>query len=424
MEFKIKEIDKCKREVEFDIPQEELAPHFDKALQKYRKKVSIPGFRKGKVPVNLLKKMFGDAIEKGSLEDIANDLFKDYIKNNDVHPLGEGSLIDMSYDTGKNFTFKVQYEIKPEFEINNYKGLELSKTIYPVDAHSIDDEIHYLQSKNASYENTDKAVDDNYVVTADVQRLDDNDFPIIGETENDVKFYLNDSGLNQELKKQLKDIEIGEERILSITTQDKKQEKYKAKVSKIEKIVLPDLNEEFFKKVLKKDIKGAEEFREYIKSELESIYKNMSEQELRNNIVNELIKLNDIPVPDTLVENILNSYIEEIKNQSQKRELPPDFNEEEYRKTKRVDAILQVKWYLIRDKIIEMEKMGVTDEDMEPVIEADSKKYNIPADKIRNIYKNNPDVKYKLLDQKLIDFLIQNSKVNEVVHKHEHKVSE
>jgi len=303
--------------------------------------------------------------------------------------------------------------------------LEITKTIYPVDDHSIDDEVGYLRSKNAAYEKAEKAIDDNFVITADVQRLDDTGVPIIGETEKDVKFYLNDEGLNKELKEQLKNAADSEEVILSVTSQNDKdkKEKYKAKITKIEKIILPELKPEFFNKIYKKEINNEEEFRNRIKEDLENIYKNMSEQDLRDNIVNELIKLNDIPVPDILVENILNSYIEDIKNQNPKRELPPDFNEEEYRKTKRVDAILQVKWYLIRDKIIEIEKMEVTDEDMEPVIEADSKKYNIPVDKIRNVYKNNPDVKYKLLDKKLIDFLVQNSNIKEVVHTHEHKVT-
>jgi trigger factor len=425
MEFKLNNLEKCKQEVEFDIPYSELTPHFEKALKKYRDKVSIPGFRKGKVPVQLLKKMYGEAIETGSLEDVANDIFKDYIKNNEVHPLGEGALTDMNYDPGKKFTFKVQYEVKPEFEVNNYKGLEITKTVHTVDDHMIDDEVRYLQSKHATYENADRTADDNYAVTADVQKLDDTGVPMIGETEKDVKFFLNDSGLNPDLKNQLEGITANEERILSVSLKEKDtKEKYKAKVNKIEKIILPELTPEFFKRVMKKDLNSIEEFRNSLKDELETIYKNMSDQELRNNIVNELIKLNDIPVPDILVENILNSYIEDIKNQNPKRELPPDFDEAEYRKTKRVDAILQVKWYLIRDKIIELEKMEVTDEDMEPVIEADSKKYNIPVDKIRNVYKNNPDVKYKILDEKLINFLIQNSNVKEVVHSHEHKVTE
>jgi FKBP-type peptidyl-prolyl cis-trans isomerase (trigger factor) len=126
-----------------------------------------------------------------------------------------------------------------------------------------------------------------------------------------------------------------------------------------------------------------------------------------------MIKLNDIPVPDVLVENVLDSGIEEMKNQNAKRTLPKDFNEEEYRKTKRADAILQVKWYLIRDKIVELEKMEVSDEDLLPMIEADAARYNLPVDKIKSIYEKNADVRYRVLDDKLMKFLIDNAKITE-----------
>jgi trigger factor len=422
MEIKSNSIDNCKQEVEFEVSYEELTPHFEKAYDKYRKKLSVPGFRKGKVPVSMLKKMYKDIIEQGSLEDVSNEVFRDYLKTNEVPILGEGSLVDMNYEPGILFKFKVQYEVKPEIELKQYKGLEITKTVYPVTEHIIDDEIKYLRSKNCTYEEIDKVGDDETVVTLDVQKLDDTDFPIIGEAEKGVKFYLNDEHLNKELKEQIKSFTKDEEKILIITPKEgEKPEKYRAKCVKIEKIILPEPNEEFFDKFYKGEVKTEEEFREHVKKDMVKIYDDMSNQELRNNIVNELIKVNDVPFPDVLVENILDSYIKDIKNQNPKRELPPDFNEEEYRKTRRVDAILQVKWLLIREKILDLEKIEVSETDLQPVIEADAKKYNLPVEKIKSIYEKNEDVKFRILDNKLLDFLIQNSKIKEVVKKEEHK---
>lgn len=423
MEFKTNTIDKVKQEVEFDIPYSELIPHFDKAFQKYKNKVSIPGFRKGKAPTSLIKKMYGEMIEQGSLEDVANDIFKNYLQDNKVEILGEGSLMDLDYKPGEAYKFKIQYEVRPEIENIKYQDFDVNKTVYPVDDHIMDDEIKYLRSNNCTYEEAEKAEGDEYLVTLDIQKLDDAGMAVIGQHEKDVKFYLNDEQLNKELKEQIKGFQKDEERILSVTNDDK-VEKFSAKATKVEKIILPELNPEFFNKVYKKDLKDETEFRNAIKEDLEKIYLNMTEQELKNNIISELIKINEIPVPDVLVENILTSYVDEIKAQHPKRDLPADFNEEEYRKTRRSDAILQVKWYLLRDKIVELEKIEVTDEDIEPLIEEDAKKYNIPADKLRNIYKQNADVKFRLLDKKLMDFLMQKANIKEVVHKHEHKVTE
>jgi trigger factor len=419
MEVKTNKINDVKQEVEFEVSYADLAPHFEKAYKKFQRKAEIPGFRKGKAPVSILKRKYGEMIEQGSLEDVANDVFRDYLKDNHVHPLGEGSLVDMDYQPQSLLTFKVRFEVKPEINLAEYKGVEVNKTVYRIDDKMIEDEIKYLRSKHVTYEDAQKAEGSENVVTLDVQKLDDTGVELIGQSDKDVRFYLNDPQINKEFKEQLDQITPGEERILMLNSPNPedngKIEKYKVHCIKIEKIIFPELNEEFFKKTYNDDsIKTIQDFRTKVKTDLEGIYKNISDQELRNNIVNELIKLNDVPVPDTLVENILDSYIEDTKNQNPKRQLPKEFDTEEFRKTKRVDAILQVKWYLIRDKIIVAEKIEVSDDDLLPVIEADAKKYNLPVDKIRSVYEKNPDVKYRILDDKLMKFLIDNAKVKEV----------
>src|SRR5207245_1147497 len=98
VEFKLNVIDKTKQEVEFEIPYADLAPYFEKSYKKYQKKAAIPGFRKGKAPLPMLKRMYGEMIEQGSLEDVANDVFRDYLKENHVHPVSEGALTDLNFE--------------------------------------------------------------------------------------------------------------------------------------------------------------------------------------------------------------------------------------------------------------------------------------------------------------------------------------
>lgn len=412
MDYKLNILDKCRQEVEFDVPYAMLTPHFEKAFQKFRNKASIPGFRKGKAPISMLKKMYGSAIEYDSLEDVANNIFSEYIKDNEVKLIGKAKLQDIDYKPENNLKFKIQYEVKPEFELTKYKGLEVSNNIYNIDNKLIEDEIRYLRTRYCTYTESDKAEDNEYVVTLDIQQLDDAGLPIIGHTDKDIKIYLNDEHANPDLKKQLREITKGEERILML--KDEKQNKitkYQAKAKKIEKVILPELNKEFYDKLHKHEIKSEEEFINEVKKDLEKLYDNVSHQEIENNIISELIKINEIPVPDTMVENVLDNYIEDIKSRNQKRELPDNFDVEEYRKTNRVDAIRQVKWFLAKEKIIASENLTVTEEDIKPLIESDAKKYNLPEEKLKNIYENNEDVKYRILDSKLMKLLIDNAKI-------------
>lgn len=424
MEVKTNKIDETKQEVEFEIPYGDLAPYFEKAYKKYQKKAEVPGFRKGKAPLSILKRKYGQLIEQGSLEDVSNDIFRDYLKDNDIQPLGEGSLVDMDYQHESMFTFKVRFEVRPEINLADYKGIEVTKTLHNIDDRMVDDEVKYLQSKHVTYEDAPKAENNEYVVTLDIQKLDDGGIEIIGQSDKGIRFYLNDPQVSKEFKEQLDQITPGEERVLMLPSMDPenegKTEKYKVYCTKVDKVVFPELNEDFFKKIYNDEaINTLDTFKAKVKTDLEGIYKNISEQEVRNNIVNELIKANDVAAPDTLVNNILDSYVEDTKNQNPKRQLPAGFDEEEFRKTKRVDAMLQVKWYLIRDKIIEAEKIEVTDADLEPIIEADAKKYNLPVDKIRSVYEKNTEVKYRVLDDKLMKFLEENAKIKEVEKKDE-----
>jgi trigger factor len=420
MEFKVNRLDDVKQEVEFEVTYADLAPYFEKAYKKYQKKAEIPGFRKGKAPISMLKRMYGDLIEQGSLEDVSNEIYRKYLDDNHIHPLGEAALVDMDYEQKSLFKFKVKYEVKPEINLADYKGIEVTKTVYRIDEKMIDEEVKYLQSKHVKYEEAPKADGDEYTLTVDVQKLDDTGIEIIGERDKSIRVYLNDPQINKEFKEQLSEIATGEERVLILPAQEEgKTEKYKVKCLKVEKVVFPELSEEFFTHIYSDgSVKTADDFRAKVKTDLEGIYKNIGEQEIRNNIISELIKLNEVTAPDALVTNILDSYIEDVKNQNPKRNLPADFDEDEYRKTKTTDAILQVKWYLIRDEIIKAEKIEVSDKDIEPIIEADAKKYNLPVDKLKTIYENNPDLKYKVLDDKLMKFLIDNAKIKEVEKEH------
>lgn len=423
MEFKVNKIDDVKQEVEFEVTYADMAPYFEKAYQKYQKKAEIAGFRKGKAPISMLKRMYGDLIEQGSLEDVSNEIYRKYLDDNHIHPLGEAALVDMDYEQKSLFKFKVKYEVKPEITLADYKGIEVTKTVYKIDEKMIDEEIKYIQSKHVKYEEAPKADGDEYTLTIDVQKLDETGVDIIGERDKSIRVYLNDPQINKEFKEQLSEISAGEERVMILPAQEEgKTEKYRVNCLKVEKVIFPELNEEFFNHIYSDgSVKTVEEFREKVRTDLDGIYRNIEDQEVRNNIVSELIKLNEVTAPDALITNILDSYVEDVKNQNQKRKLPPDFDEEEFRKTKRVDAILQVKWYLIRDEIIKAEKIEVTDKDIEPIIEADAKKYNLPVDKLKTIYENNPDLKYRVLDDKLMKFLIENAKIKEVEkQQHDH----
>jgi len=416
METNIKDLENCKKEFEATLTYEELTPHFEKAIIKYRQKVQIPGFRKGKAPINMVKKLYGDSIEYSSLEDITEEIFIRYIADNKVKMIGKGVLKDIDYKPKESLMVKVEFEVMPDIVVENYKGLELTRTKFTVEDSLVDEELVYLNLKNATYEIDGQASDDEYMITFDSQELDDAESPVEGKVEKDIRIYLGSKHLEKDYKEGLKNIRENEERIIEITNpQTGEKKKIKIKATKIEKIIKPEMNEETYKKFTnKEDVKTEEEMRKVIKEEIQKAYDNVSNQRVKDAALGEVVKANEIPVPDYYVDMILEDYVKEHKHKHGKHDHMKEFNEAEFKQQHRSDAIFNTKWFLIKEKIVEYEKIEVEDEDYKKAVGDNAKRFNIPEDKLIEIYKGNEDMKSQILSDKVLDFIVKNAKVTEV----------
>jgi trigger factor len=416
METNIKDLGNCKKEFEATISYEELIPQFENAIIKYRQKVQIPGFRKGKAPLSMVKKLYGDSIEYTSLEEITEELFKNYIEENKIRMIGKGVLKDMDYKPKESLLVKVEFEVIPEVVVENYKNLDLTRTKFIVDESLVDEELIYMNLKFAQYEIDGQAMDDEYMITFDTQEVDDTGNVIVGKTEKDIRIYLGSKHLEKDYKEGLKGIRENEERIIEVTNPaNQEKKKLQIKCTKIEKIVKPEMNEETYKKFTgREDIKTEEEMRKVIKEEIQKAYDNVSNQRLKDSVLGEIIKANEILVPDFYVNLILDDFVKEHKHKHGKHDHMKEFNEEEFRQQQRPNAIFNTKWFLIKEKIVELEKIELIDEDYNKLAEDSAKRYNIPADKLIEVYKANEDIKSQLLADKVLDFIIKNSNVSEV----------
>ena len=413
MEFKIKELDSCKRELEGKADYQELQPHFEKAFVAYRKKVQIPGFRKGKAPLSMIKKMYGQEIEYSALDDIANDFFREYIKDNKVEIVGQAKLTDMDYKPNEEFTFKVEFEVIPQFEVTNIDNLEVTKTKYVIDDSLVEQELRYLLLQHSSFELDGKAFDDNYMATIDLQELDSTGVPVVGAVQKGLRIYLSSESLEKEFKEKLKGIAENEERIVEFESDDKGKKKYLIKCTKVEKVIFPEINEETLEKMTgRKGLKTEDDLREYIRESMNDFYRKLSENNLKDEVQREVVKLNDIPVPDSLVNVFLEEYVKEYKKAHQGHNHKID--EDEIRKEFRSKAIFETKWYLLSEKLIELLGLKVEEEDVKKIAEETSKSTNIPVDKLIPYFSKNEEVKERILKDKLIDELIKKSKIKEV----------
>jgi trigger factor len=418
METVTNDITEIEKELSVQLTADELVPHFERAYQRIQPKMEIKGFRKGKVPVEVIKKMYGEQIEFDSLDVIATDVYREVAKEKNIQPVGEPRLVDMDYKRGESFSFKIQYEILPQFTVSNYKGIQLEKLIHSVTEQEVSDEILRIRRANATLVEAQSADDDEHIVTADVQELDDTGFPMIGKKNENQRFYLGEETLIEEVKTKLRQASIGSPlRIKYESQHGDHTHKTHIEVTpkKIEKIQLPELDDAFVAKVTKNKVATVAAFRENLLKDLEAYWNDRSERKAMDMLAAEIVRRHDFPVPDSFVRGIIDRQLEDMKNRLPEKQFPPDFDETKYREDLRPSAIFQARWYLIRERIIEQEGLKIEDADLERIAEERSKQTGIEQEKLIQFFKSSEETQRQILSEKLITFLKLNAKITEKV---------
>ncbi len=420
MEVTVKSLTEVSQEIQITASQSELTPHFNKAYENYRKKIEIRGFRKGKAPIDLVKKLYGDMIEHDSLNEIATDMYKKAVQEKELKPIGEPVLVDIDYKRGENFSFKIQYDIRPKIDLKEYKNIDVEKTIHNVSDKEIEQELLRIQRSNATFEEAEVVASPEYIVTATLQDLDDTGVPIVGKKSENVRFYLADEQLEQPFKETLKSAQKGGEYKVEF---EHKHDEHSHKVNtlisvkKVEKVNIPALDDSFVVKITKEKYDKVESFRQHIKEEIINYWKEKSERQVVNSIIQEIIRRHDFQVPESLVRNVLDSLLEDMKNEYPNKRLPSDFDRAKFDENNRTYAIFQSKWALLREELIKAENISISEEDLEKIAESEAEKIKIPKDRLISYYKTSEQIKDRLIGDKLIKILVDSAKIKEVPEK-------
>ena len=405
------------REIEITANAEELRPHFDKAYKEYRPKIEIRGFRKGKAPLDMVKKLYGEMIEHEYLDKIASEFYRQAVKEKDLKPIGEPTLLDIKYDRGEQVWFKIQYDVRPVITLKQYKGISVETVVHTVTDAEMEDELVRIQKINSRREEVEEAKDNEHVVTAHLQEFDETGFPIIGKKTENARFYLADPQLEQPFKDALRGTKRGNEHQIAFEHQHGEHThkvNMKANVTKVEKVVLPELNDEFIKKITKDKIASVDEFRKSVRQDLESYWKEKNRRSLINAIVGELLRTHEFEVPESLTRSVLENLLEEVKGQYPSKQLPPDFDTGKFFEQNKAYAVYQAKWALLREEIIKAENLEVDESALVALAEREAPKIGIDKERLITYYKSSDQIKDRLVGDKLLELLINSTTVKEV----------
>ena len=443
MQTSIKQLNDVEYEIEIDATASELAPKINKRIREHQATISLKGFRPGKVPTNLLKKMYGESLVMDVIEKSIMGVFADeVIEEGDYNVLGTPVLSDLDYKLDGDLHAVMKFGIKPTIELTDLSGTTLLKLTHSVTEDEINQEIDNLLKKEADLQTREEGgIEDTDHVTLDMQRLDPKTMtPIVGEKEEDVSFYLDDEQLKKSLKRALLgkaegevfkvNLPLNEEDdgdddtpksdLLVLPTDNPDEEKefeaYEVHVKEVKQRLMPELEPDFIKEITKEAAEDEEGLRKHIQDQLESMWDNESQRLLEGELVSKMIELHDFPVPESALEVYLNSFVDELKQQAGGN-LPEGFDIPTYKAQRKGEAENLARWQLMREHITESESLEVTEEDRDAYFAKMGGNEEM-ATMLKNYYASMGNnmlerVDFELLNKKVIASLSERFKIEE-----------
>lgn len=407
------------RELEIFIPEDEVKQAIDRAFADLRPRVNLPGFRPGKAPIDVIKKLHGDAVEGDALEKLAQEKFRIAAEEHKLEPVGTPVMTDLHRHKGEGAHFRINYEVKPEITLADYEGLEIERPVLTVNEKDVDERIHYLRFNYATRTDTDTIVDAETIASLTFRELapDEHGNEIPPPQSTDV--YLYDPQVVEPIRTGLIGKKVGDTITLTLpkTHGDHVHEvPVEITVGKLVKVELPETDEEFSKKVSREQASTIDEVRALVRTELEAAAKRNSQEAFESNMVKALLDRHQFEVPRSITYSLIDAMIQEQRAENKRNGYPEEhgINVEEWREKYWQQSEMRGKWLLLRDKIIEAEQIDATDEDIEAIAARDAEAYGVKKENLLQYYRKNTEILERVKSEKLVDRLKEKFVVKDI----------
>ncbi len=372
----------CKREIELEIPAENVQKAAEKVARGIARVARIPGFRPGKAPVTLVRRRFADDIQGEVVQSLVPEYLEKALDEKKLVPVTRPEVDQVHFKEGEPLRFRAIFEVLPEFELGDYKNLEVQVDEIEIGDAQVDKAIEEMREHAATYTPVEgrAAADGDYVLIKLMGTPSGGGDPVqadnilchIGAEETLESFTQN---LRGALPGQTKRFESRYPDDFPDPKLAGKTYDYSVNVQSIKEKKLPELNDEFAKEAAgaQGGVLTLEELRKKIRENLEAAKEQQQEAQGREKILEKLVKQHDFPVPEALVEHQMDVRLERVVRSLASQGVDPravDVDWVSMRKRQRERAADDVKAELLLDRIATAEKIEATEEDVEKEIAA------------------------------------------------------
>lgn len=426
MSLQVEKLEHNMAKLTIEVPAEELEKALETAYQKNKNKISVPGFRKGKVPRNMIEKMYGPAI---FYEDAANELIPDaYEKALDEceEEIVSAPKIDVTQiEKGKDFIFTAEVAVKPEVTLGKYKGIKVDEADLAVTEEEINAQIEKERENSArTISVEDRPVKDGDITTLDFEGFVDG-VAFEGGKGTDYPLTIGSGSFIPGFEEQLIGAELNKEVEVSVTFPEDYHAKdlagkpatFKCKIKDIKEKELPELDDEFASEVSAFDTMA--EYKEDVKKSLEMKKADAAKIAKEEAVIDAVIEDAKMDIPDAMVETEQRQIIEEFSQRMRMQGLTMEqymqftgMTPQALMEQTKPQALKRIQSRLVLEAVAKAEDLKASEEDYAAEIKDMSEKYQMEEDKIKEMLgeKGKKQVEEDLAIRKAVDFLVDNAK--------------
>ena len=425
MSVTVEKLENNMAKLKISVPAEQLEKAIEKAYQKNKNKIQIPGFRKGKAPRKMIEQMYGKGV---FYEDAANELIdEEYpkaVEESNEEVVSSPKIEVEEIEAGKDFVFTAEVALKPPVKLGKYKGIEVPKMDLDVTDEEVDAEIDKQRGMNArSIDVTDRAVKDGDTVSLDFEGFVDG-VAFDGGKGTDYPLTIGSGAFIPGFEEQLVGFEIGQKGDVNVKFPEDYQAEnlagkdatFKCKVNSIRAKELPELNDEFASDA---GFDTVAEYKEDVKKKLEEKKAADEKAKREDAVVRAVIEDSEMELPEAMIETQQRQMVNEFAQRLQMQGMNMDQylqytggSVDQMLAQVKPQAIERIKSRLVLEAVAEAEKIEVSDADVDAEIESMAHQYRMEVEKLKEMMSDaeKKQLKSDLAVQKAADFLVENVK--------------
>lgn len=428
MKTSLEDISAVKKKLLIEIETEEVNKKFNEAYRALGKKAKVPGFRPGKVPRTILEGRFRTQVTEDVAKDLISDTLPKALEEVNTFPLSTPVLEKETVKQGENFKYSAVMEIRPEFEVKDYLGLEVEKEKCVVTEDDVNKQLEQIRQSHGKMTSVDQ---ERPVQRDDYVMLDyeghEGERPLEGVKASDFLLKVGSNDFHPDFEESLIGFKKGDQSEIEVDFEDTyyhsklagKKVKFRVKIKDIKEMVLPELNDEFLQ-TLGADFEDLEGLKNHVRETVTTEVKKRIERDLGNRIIERISGELDFELPQVLVDSEVAQAVENLRQNIERNGSSFEtagLSEQKLKENFRPASEKRVKEMLVLAQIAKQDKVEVGKEDLEKGFGEMASNIGQDIQVIRKYYEERglvPSLKQTLLEQKTLIYLVDHAKVTEV----------